>query len=98
MAGGIQQCDIRIARRQQGLLGKDGDAARFFKRVGIQKGILVIHAAQLADRAGAVEQGFRKGGLAGVHMGKDAQNDLFMRCFHPLLLQKSFFFIVARLL
>ena len=92
MAGGVQQCDIRIARRQQGLLGKDGDAARFFKRVGIQKGILVIHAAQLADRAGAVEHGFRKGGLAGVHMGKDAQNDLFMRCFHPLLLQSKIHF------
>ena len=53
MAGGVQQSDVRAARRQQRLLGKNGDAARLFQRVGIQKGVLVVHAAQLADGTGA---------------------------------------------
>ena len=93
MAGGVQQGDVRAARRQQRLLGKNGDAARLFQRVGIQKGVLVVHAAQLADGTGAVEHGLREGGLAGVHMGQDAQNDLFAGCFfHRLLLSAKILF------
>ena len=58
MARGVQQGKIGIARREEGLLGENGNAARLFQRVGVQKGILMVHAAQLADGAGAVEQGF----------------------------------------
>ena len=86
MTGGIQQGDGGIARRKQRLLGKDGDAARFFQAVGVQKGISVVYPPQLADSTGAVEHGLGEGGLAGVHMGQNAQYDLFLRCFHALLL------------
>ena len=86
MAGCIQQRDLRIAGCQQCLLRKNSDSACFFKCVGIQKGILVIHPAQLPDGTGAVEHGFGQGRFAGVHMSQNAQNDLLMRCFHPLLL------------
>ena len=87
MAGGVQQGEVGIPCAQQSLFGEDGDAAGLFQRVGVQKGVLVIHAAQLADRAGTVEHGFRKGGLARVHMGQNAQNDMLVNSFHPLLLQ-----------
>ena len=86
MAGGVQQGDGGIARRKQRLFGKDGDAARFFQAVGVQKGVSVVHPPQLADSTGAVEHGLGEGGLAGVYMGQNAQYDLFLRCFHALLL------------
>ena len=79
MARCVQQGDVGIARCEQGLFGKNGDATRFFQRVGVQKGVLVIHPAQAAGHTGAVEHGFRQGGLAGVHMGQNAQYDLFAR-------------------
>ena len=79
MAGGVQQGDSGVARRKQRLLGKDGDAARFFQAIGIQKGVSVIHPPQLTDSTGAVEHGLGEGGLAGVHMGQNAQYDLFAR-------------------
>ena len=76
MARGVQQGKIGIARREEGLLGENGNTARLFQRVGVQKGILMVHPAQLADGAGAVEQGFGKGGLAAVHMGQNADDQL----------------------
>ena len=91
MAGGIQQGDIRIARSKQRLLGKDGNAACFFQAIGVQKGVPMVHPAQLADGTGAVEHGLGEGGLAGVHMSQNAQYDLFLRCFHALLLQEAAF-------
>ena len=84
MAGGIQQGEVGVSCRQQGLFGKDGDAARLFQRVGVEKGVLMVHAAQLPDGTGAVEHGFGKGGLAGVHMGEDAHHQLLVRVFHGL--------------
>ena len=51
MAGGVQQRDARAVRLQQRLLGEDGDAARAFDRMGIQKGVAVIHAAEPSERA-----------------------------------------------
>ena len=57
MAGGIQQRDGRLPRREQGLFGKDGDAAGLFQRVGVQKGVFVVHPAQFSDGAGTVEHG-----------------------------------------
>ena len=84
MAGGIQQGEVGVSCRQQGLFGKDGDAARLFQRVGVEKGVLVVHAAQFPDGTGAVEHGFGKGGLAGVHMGEDAHHQLLVRVLHGL--------------
>ena len=82
MARGVQQGKIGIARREEGLLGENGNAARLFQRVGVQKGILMVHATQLADGAGAVEQGLGKGGLAAVHMGQNADDQLLVLLFH----------------
>ena len=82
MAGGVQQGEVGVPCAQQGLFGEDGDAAGLFQRVGVQKGVLVVHAAQLSDGTGAVEHGFGEGGLAGVHMGEDAHHQLFPIRFH----------------
>ena len=49
----------------------------FSQRVGVEEGIFVIHPAQLADAARAVEHCLGEGGLAGVYMGKDAHHQLF---------------------
>ena len=84
MAGGIQQGEVGVSCCQQGLFGKDGDAACLFQRVGVEKGVLVVHAAQFPDGTGAVEHGFGKGGLAGVHMGEDAHHQLLVRFLHGL--------------
>ena len=81
MAGGVQQGDTRTSCFQQGLLGKDGDPTRLFQRVGVEEGIFVIHPAQLADAARAVEHRLGEGGLAGVYMGKDAHHQLFFAFF-----------------
>ena len=64
MARCVQQGDVGITRCEQGLFGKDGDSTRFFQRVGVQKGVLVIHPAQAADHTGAVEMASQGGGLA----------------------------------
>ena len=50
-----------------------------------------IAAGEVIERPGAVEHGLGEGGLAGVHMGQNAQYDLFLRCFHALLLQEAAF-------
>lgn len=42
----------------------------------------MVHPAQLADGAGAVEQGLGKGGLAAVHMGQNADDQLLVLLFH----------------
>ena len=74
--------DIGGTTVKMGLFGEDGDSAGLFQRVGVQKGVLVVHAAQLSDGTGAVEHGFGEGGLAGVHMGEDAHHQLFPIRFH----------------
>ena len=59
MTGGIQQGHFAgITQGKDGLLGKDGDAALPFQRIRVQKGVLVIDAAQMADAAGQIEHGF----------------------------------------
>ena len=79
MAGGIQKGHFQFIQRQHRLLGKDGNAPLPLNGVSIQKGVPVIHAAQLADGAAAVEQGFGKGGLARVHMGQDTDTTALFR-------------------
>ena len=78
MARGVQKGQVGVPGRQQGLFGKDGDAALFFQRVRVQKGVLVIDPPQLPDGSGAVEHGFGKGGLARVYMGEDAHDQSFL--------------------
>ena len=77
MAGGVQQLDPRVPGGEGGLLRIDGDAPLPLLDVGIQEGVPVVHPAQLADGAALVEQGLGEGGLASVHVGQDAQDQLF---------------------
>ena len=64
-------------QRQHGLLGKNRDAPRTLLRVGVQKGVAVVHPAQLAQRARAVQQPLGQRGLAAVHMGQQAHDQTF---------------------
>ena len=60
MTGRVQQGHFdRIAQTKHSLFGKDGDAARAFNGVGIQKGVFVVNATQLAHRAGFIQDCFR---------------------------------------
>ena len=64
------------------LFGKDSDAASPFQSIGIQKGILMIHSAQLADAAGQIQNTFRQGGFAGIYMGQHANTDILFGTAH----------------
>ena len=57
MAGGVQQGELIFPDREHRLFGEDGDAPLPLEAVGIQKGIPMVHAAEPAHCAGAVEQG-----------------------------------------
>ena len=48
-----------LPQRKHRLFGKDGDAALAFQCVRVQKRVPVIHAPELADTAGEVQQRFR---------------------------------------
>ena len=79
VAGGVQQRQLGFRQPEQGLLGEYGDAPGALERVGVQKGVAVVHAPQFAQGAGAVEQGLAERGLAGVHMGQYADDQTFHR-------------------
>ena len=68
MPRGVQQGDLRPVQVQQRLLGKDRDAPLPFERVGIQKGVPVVHPSEPAGLPRAVEHPLRKGRLARVHV------------------------------
>ena len=68
MAGGIEQRQRAARQRQDGLLGKDRDAAAALLRVGIEKRIPVVDAPEGADDARLIEHGLRQRRLARVHM------------------------------
>ena len=55
-----------------GLLGENGDAPGTFQIVGVQMGIAVVHPAKGPLGPGAEQQRFGQGGLAGIHMGQQA--------------------------
>ena len=85
MTRGIQNLKLHIIYGQAGLLGKDGDPPLPLQAVGIQKGVPVIHPAQLAQLAAPVEHGLRQGGLTRVHMGQYANDQSSHRiasCYH----------------
>ena len=81
MAGGIQQGDLRIGQAEHRLLGEDGDAPLPLHGVGIQKGVLVIHTAQLFQASGPIQQCFGQGGFTRVHMGQQTRTNSFHRVF-----------------
>jgi len=68
VAGGIEQRQRAARQGQDGLLGKDRDAAAALLRVGIEKRIPVVDAPEGADDARLIEHGLRQRRLARVHM------------------------------
>ena len=80
MPGGIDQSQGSLFPGEAGFLGKDGDAPFLFHAVGIQKGIPVVHTALFAHGAAEVQHGFGQGGLAGVHMGGQADGQGCCHC------------------
>ena len=82
MAGRIQQCDRCIRQRQLCLFGKNRDAALPFERESIQKGIPMIHAAELFQSARLIQQRLGQGRFSRVHMSKNAD----YKSFHNFLL------------
>ena len=76
MPRSVQQLDRRLPGGKGSLLGVDRDAPLPFLDVGIQERVPMVHPAQSADGSALVEQGLGKGGLACVHVGKDAQHQL----------------------
>ena len=87
VAGGIQQGDLGLFQRgarhrsgrqgKHGLFGKNGNAAGFFQRIGVQKCIPMVYAPQLADAARTVEQCFRKSGFSAVHVCQNPNDQTF---------------------
>ena len=82
MAGGVQPGNLGIPCAEQSLFGKNRDAPGPLQAVGVQEGIPVIHPPQLADGAGAVEHGLRKGGFARVHMGQHPHHQALCCLLH----------------
>ena len=80
----VHQGDGPVLGFQKGLLGEDGNTPGALQGVGVQIGIRVVHSAQGAFCAAYIQYGFGKGGLACVHMGKQADSAwcLIQLCAH----------------
>ena len=83
----IQKGDGGLPQRQDGLLGKDGDAPLPLDGVGVQKSVLVVHPAQTTERPTPVEQAFRQGSFARVHMGQNTDGQFFHKHFFLFVCQ-----------
>ena len=77
MAGSVHQDEPLLPQRQNRLLGKDRNAPLPLQRIRVQKGIPVIHPAHLFNCAAAVEHPLGEGGLARIHMGQYASDQIF---------------------
>ena len=64
----VEQRQRAAGQRENGLLGKNRDAPAALLRVGVEKRIAVVDAAERADDARPVEHGLRQRRLARVHM------------------------------
>ena len=82
--GGVNQSDIGFFPGQAGFLGEDRDAAFLLHLPGIQPCIPVVDPALPAYGAGKIQHGFGQGGLAGVHMGRQADDQLLRHPGIPL--------------
>ena len=85
MARGVQQREFTAPIQEPCLLGKDGYATGFFQRMGIEKGVAVVYAAELPKHSRAVEQPLGKCGLARVHMSKYPYSKSFHVSIGPFL-------------
>ena len=78
VAGGVQKDDIAGLGGEARLLGEDGDAPFSFHGVVVQIGGAVVYATAGAEPARQVQKGFGEGGLARIHVGEDADGELFL--------------------
>ena len=67
----VHKGDLCPGQGEPGLLGKDRDAPLPLQRPGVQKGVPVVHPAQLFQLSAAVEQPLGEGGLSRVHVGQN---------------------------
>ena len=81
MAGGVQQRQLGAGQFQHRLLGKDRDAPRPLQRVGVEKGVPMVHPPQFAQRPRAVEHRLAQGRFARIDVRRYA-ND---QPFHPVV-------------
>ena len=72
MAGGVDQGKMPVINCKAGLPRKHGNAPLPLNLVGIQRGIAMVHPARAANGPCLVQQLFRQGGFACVHMGQNA--------------------------
>ena len=72
----VEQCDSRVAERHARLPRKDRDAARTLERMRVHVRVFMVDAAEIADRARAVEQRLGQRRLSGVDVRQDSQNQL----------------------
>ena len=81
----VEDGDVPLRQRQARLLGKDGDAPGALLRVGVQKGVAVVHAAQFAQLSALIEHRFGQGRFARVNVGEDAHCQFIhwpvLRCY-----------------
>ena len=87
VAGGVQEGHRHPLRLEQGLFGEDGDPPGPLQVVGVQVGVPVVHPPQGGDGPGGVQQGLGEGGLPRVHVGQDADDQLF----HGISPQRGWF-------
>ena len=71
-AGGVDQGKMPVIDGKAGLARKHGNAPLPLNLVGVQRGIAMVHPAKAANGPRVVQQLFRQGGFACVHMGQNA--------------------------
>ena len=65
-------------QRENRLFGKNRNAPGPLLGVGVQKGVPVVHPAQLAQRPCPVQKPFGQGGFAAVHVGQQPRYDALL--------------------
>ena len=77
MARCVQKRHFPFSQLQSCLLGKDRDPSGTLQFIVVQKGIAVIHPADLTDTSTKIKDTLRQGGFSRIYMGKDAQCQFF---------------------
>ena len=76
MAGGVNQCHGHVRKRENRLLGEDGDTAFALRFARVKERIPVVDAPHGADCACMKQQGFRQRRLPCIHFRGHADDNL----------------------
>ena len=71
VAGGVDEVDPVLAPRERGGSGRDGDAALLLLLHPVHDRRAFVHLSHPVDGTGVIENAFRRGGLAGIDVGRD---------------------------